>query len=137
MVTMSLTAVATTTYVQHPFIFAQLPSELIRQIFEHAAALDTRTALSLSLVASWVHNLAQPYLYHTVILSTARAVTSFTAALTSKPASFAPTHVKHLGILALGPMDAWSGREAGSNPLLVNVVDNGKRESRLCLAELW
>lgn len=89
-----------------PFIFAQFPNELICEIFEHAAASDLPTALSLSRVSSWVNHLVEPLVYHTVVLSTARSVTSFISALAQKPATFAPKRVKHLGIFALGPVQA-------------------------------
>lgn len=86
-------------------LFAALPVELVYEIFEHAAAADTATALALSLVSSWVNHLVEPMLYHTVVLSTARAVTAFHTTLSSKPPAFSAAHVKHLGIFAPGPVE--------------------------------
>ncbi len=86
-------------------LLATLPSELHLLILEHAASTSVATALSLSLVSSWVHTLAQPFLYHTVVLSNSRALSSFHTTMSSKPSDFASTHVKHLGIFAPGPVE--------------------------------
>ncbi|KAI0342119.1 hypothetical protein BDW22DRAFT_1300349, partial [Trametopsis cervina] len=91
--------------VTTPSLFADLPSELILNILEHAAAASVATALSLSRVSSWVRSLTEPFLFHTVVLSTSRALASFHAALLAKPPAFAAAHVKHLGILAPGPVE--------------------------------
>ncbi|KAI0093064.1 hypothetical protein BDY19DRAFT_406137 [Irpex rosettiformis] len=87
-----------------PTLLASLPSELHLIILEYAAS-SLATALSLSLVSTWVHTLVQPYLYHTVVLSTSRALSSFHTTLSSKPRCRASTHVKHLGIFAPGPVE--------------------------------
>lgn len=89
-----------------PSIFAKLPNEVLHEVFEHAAAQDTHTALALTLVASWVRHLVEPILYHTVVLSSARSVHSFLDALAHKPHHFGNENVKHLGIFAQGPTDA-------------------------------
>lgn len=86
-------------------IFTSLPLELVYEIFEHAAEADTATALAISLVSSWAKNLVEPMLYHTIILSTARAVTALHSTLLSKPSSFASARVKNLGIFAPGPVE--------------------------------
>lgn len=93
---------ATTT---QPFIFSQLPPELLLNIFEHAAAGDQKTARQLTLVSSWIRPWIEPLLYHTVVLSSAPALRSFVYALEQKPAQIAH-HVKNLGIFALGPMES-------------------------------
>ncbi|KAL4246028.1 hypothetical protein ABKN59_008837 [Abortiporus biennis] len=87
-----------------PWIFSQLPTELLQQVLEDAAC-NKDTALNLSLVSSWVRRWADPYLYHTVVLSTSRSLRSFKQALMNKPHSFPLTYVKHLGIFALGPVE--------------------------------
>jgi hypothetical protein len=86
-------------------LFASLPPEIVLVIFEQAAASSVAIALSLSLVSTWVHSLTEPFLYHTVIISTARALASFRSTLATKPHSFASTRVKHLGIFAPGPVE--------------------------------
>lgn len=86
-------------------IFAALPSEVILQILEHAAASSTRTALALALVSSWVRAFTEPFLYHTVVLSTARALAAFHSALLTKPPTFAHTNIRHLGVFAPGPVE--------------------------------
>ncbi|KAK7692741.1 hypothetical protein QCA50_004374 [Cerrena zonata] len=88
-----------------PFIFSQLPPELLLNIFEHAAVGDMKTARQLTLVSSWIRHWIEPLLYHTVVLSTAPALRSFVYALEQKPSQFAH-HVKNLGIFALGPMES-------------------------------
>ncbi|THH30775.1 hypothetical protein EUX98_g3410 [Antrodiella citrinella] len=86
-----------------PSIFAQLPGELLCDIFEHAAAQCPSNALALSLVSSWVHALVEPLLYHTVVLPSSRSLRAFLATLATKHPSF-PTHrVKNLGVFAIGP----------------------------------
>ncbi|KAF7792316.1 hypothetical protein EIP86_003352 [Pleurotus ostreatoroseus] len=87
-------------------IFARLPNELVQEVFVHAAAADTQTALALAQVASWVNALVEPLIYDTVVLPTSKAVKSFVATLAHKPAGFAPSRVRHLGVFALGPVDA-------------------------------
>ncbi|KAH9929512.1 uncharacterized protein BXZ73DRAFT_47948 [Epithele typhae] len=86
-----------------PFVFANLPVELVRDIFEHAARDDLATARDLTLVSSAVRRWTDPLLYHTVILASARALKAFAAALALKPASFAAAHVRTLGVLTVGP----------------------------------
>ncbi|CAL1706914.1 unnamed protein product [Somion occarium] len=88
-----------------PFIFSQLPTELLREIFEYAAC-DTKMALQLSLVSPWARHWIEPFLYHTVVLSTAPALRSFVYALEQKQPAFAHDRVKHLGIFAHGPIQA-------------------------------
>ncbi|KAI0076107.1 hypothetical protein K474DRAFT_1295357 [Panus rudis PR-1116 ss-1] len=89
-----------------PFVFSQLPPELLREVFEHAAQSDTKTALALSLVSSWTRQWVEPLLYHTVVLSTAPALRSFANALSHKPSTFAHDRVKNLGIFAQGPVQS-------------------------------
>lgn len=86
-------------------IFASLPSELVYEIFEHAAAANVKTALALSLVSSWANSLVEPVLFHTIVLPTARGVVAFHNTLCTKPPAFASTRVKHLGIFAPGPVE--------------------------------
>ncbi|KAH7888653.1 hypothetical protein F5I97DRAFT_731297 [Phlebopus sp. FC_14] len=83
--------------------FAALPSELILFIISLAAEHQP-TALALSLVSSWVHRQTEPALYHTVRLSSSRALTSFISTLDNKPPAFAGRTVKKLCITALGPI---------------------------------
>jgi len=91
--------------MQHaPLVFSNLPVELLRDIFEHAASSDHATARSLSLVSSAVRHWTDPALFHTVVLSSTRALRSFLDALATRPADFPQTRVKHLGIFALGPV---------------------------------
>lgn len=92
--------------VPAPLIFSHLPTELLRDIFEHAAADDRASARSLALVSSAVRRWTEPALYHTVVLPTAPAVRAFLRALSARPADFARTRVKHLGIFALGPVNS-------------------------------
>ncbi|KAH9858812.1 hypothetical protein C2E23DRAFT_718147 [Lenzites betulinus] len=89
-----------------PFVFSNLPVELVRDVFEHAARDDRATARTLTLVSSAVKQWTDPILYDTVVLSTARALKAFVAAITSKPASFARTRVRNLGIFTIGPMQS-------------------------------
>ncbi|KAH9839523.1 uncharacterized protein C8Q71DRAFT_516033 [Rhodofomes roseus] len=89
-----------------PLVFSNLPAELLRDVFEHAAALDPATARTLSLVSSAVRHWTEPLLYETVVLSSSRSLRSFLAAVSSKPAGFVRTRVKHLGIFALGPVQS-------------------------------
>ncbi|CCM01110.1 uncharacterized protein FIBRA_03158 [Fibroporia radiculosa] len=89
-----------------PLVFSNLPTELLRDIFEHAAVADIITARALSLVSSAVHHWTDPILYRTVVLSSARDLRSFLSAISHKPADFVRTRVKHLGIFALGPVQS-------------------------------
>ncbi len=89
-----------------PSVFAWLPTELLRVIFEVAAICDRKAALKLILVSSWVRHWIEPLLFHTVILYSARSLRAFILALSSKPPSFPKAHVKHLGIFALGPIQS-------------------------------
>ncbi|KAH9935488.1 uncharacterized protein B0H18DRAFT_975902 [Fomitopsis serialis] len=86
-------------------VFSNLPAELLRDIFEHAAA-DLATARTLSLVSSAVRRWTEPLLYQTVVLSSSRSLRSFLTAVCNKPADFVRTHVRHLGIFALGPVQS-------------------------------
>ncbi|KIJ67829.1 hypothetical protein HYDPIDRAFT_107344 [Hydnomerulius pinastri MD-312] len=85
--------------------FAALPSELILSVFSFAAQHHP-TALSLSLVSSWVHTHVEAALYHTVHLQSSRALASFISTLDSKPDTFTKEAVKKLCITALGPMSS-------------------------------
>ncbi|OCH92283.1 hypothetical protein OBBRIDRAFT_727097 [Obba rivulosa] len=92
---------------QHaPLIFSNLPVELLREVFEHAASSDRATARSLSLVSSRVRHWIDPALFHTVVLSSTRTLRAFLTALTKRPADFAAQRVKHLGVFALGPVQS-------------------------------
>ncbi|KZT72076.1 hypothetical protein DAEQUDRAFT_723243 [Daedalea quercina L-15889] len=87
-------------------VFSNLPAELLRDIFEHAAASDPATARTLSLVSSAIRHWTEHFLYHTVVLSSSRSLRSFLAAISTKPAEFVRTRVKHLGIFAVGPVQS-------------------------------
>lgn len=87
-------------------MFSNLPAELLRDIFEHAAASDPATARTLSLVSSTIRHWTEPALYHTVVLSSSRSLRSFLTAISHKPTEFVRTRVKHLGIFALGPVQS-------------------------------
>ncbi|OBZ67099.1 hypothetical protein A0H81_12835 [Grifola frondosa] len=89
-----------------PLIFCDLPTDLIRDIFELAALSDVPTARALTLVSSPVRHWTVPILYHTVILCSSRALRAFLSAISSKPADFPRTRIKHLGIFALGPVQS-------------------------------
>ena len=89
-----------------PTVFSNLPAELLRDIFEHAATSDPTTARTLSLVSPAIRHWTEPTLYHTVILSSSRGLRSFLTAISHKPAEFVRTRVKHLGIFALGPVQS-------------------------------
>lgn len=86
---------------KRPFDF---PAEILRDIFELAAQHDRSTALSLTLVSSWVRQWADPIIYHTVVLETNHALESFMTAISRKSTRFVETQVKHLGIFAMGPI---------------------------------
>ncbi|KAH7916505.1 hypothetical protein BJ138DRAFT_1139222 [Hygrophoropsis aurantiaca] len=88
-----------------PSHFALLPSELILSIFGFAAT-DRPTACALSLVSTWVHAHVEPILYHTVTLSSTKSLTAFLTTISAKPDNFALQRVKHLGIMALGPIES-------------------------------
>lgn len=90
----------------YPSIFAHLPTELLRDILELTASCERTAALKLALVSSWVRHWIEPVLFHTVALYSARSLKSFVFALSSKPTSFPSTHVKFLGIFALGPVQS-------------------------------
>lgn len=96
---------STTLTPSGPCIFAMLPNELIRDIFEMAAA-DKTTALALARVSSFARRWTEPVLYNTVVLSSARDLRAFCAAIASKSADFISARVKHLGIFALGPLQS-------------------------------
>ncbi|EJF65399.1 hypothetical protein DICSQDRAFT_99203 [Dichomitus squalens LYAD-421 SS1] len=87
-----------------PSIFSNLPVELIRDIFEHAAHSDRATARSLALVSSAVRHWTDPILYHTVVLSSTRSLRAFVDAISSRPSDFVRTRVRNLGIFTLGPI---------------------------------
>ncbi|KIY73122.1 hypothetical protein CYLTODRAFT_342910 [Cylindrobasidium torrendii FP15055 ss-10] len=93
-------------------LLASLPQDIAREIFEFAAYSDRQCAMDLTLVSKDVRLWTLPVLYHTVRLSSTRAVTRFLEAITPSNKStltpYCPLHrrVKHLGIFALGPLDA-------------------------------
>ncbi|KAI0743912.1 hypothetical protein C8Q80DRAFT_1220728 [Daedaleopsis nitida] len=89
-----------------PFVFSNLPVELVRDILEHAAHSDRATARNLTLVSSSVRYWTDPILYHTVILSSARSLRAFAAAIANKPADFVRTRVHNLGIFTVGPIQS-------------------------------
>ena len=86
-----------------PFAFSNLPVELVRDVLEHAAHDDHATALNLSLVSSVVRHWIDPILYHTVVLSSPRALRAFVAAIANKSPAFLSTRVRNLGVFVLGP----------------------------------
>lgn len=91
---------------------ANLPQDVVREIFEFAAYSDHQCAMDLTLVSRDVRFWTLPVLYHTVRLSSTRAVTRFLEAITpSRTSTLTPycplqRRVKHLGIFTLGPLDA-------------------------------
>ncbi|KAI0769711.1 hypothetical protein BD413DRAFT_477086 [Trametes elegans] len=87
-----------------PFVFSNLPVELVRDILEHAAHSDRATARNLTLVSSAVRQWTDPILYDTVVLSTAHSLRAFVAAIANKPSEFVRTRVRNLGIFTLGPV---------------------------------
>ncbi|PCH43650.1 hypothetical protein WOLCODRAFT_18489 [Wolfiporia cocos MD-104 SS10] len=87
-------------------VFSNLPAELLRDIFEHAATSDPATARTLTLVSSAARHWVDPILYETVVLSSARSLRSFLTAISQRPADFVRNTVKHLGIFALGPVQS-------------------------------
>ncbi|CDO74458.1 hypothetical protein BN946_scf184979.g13 [Trametes cinnabarina] len=89
-----------------PFSFSNLPVELVRDIFEHAAHADRATARNLTLVSSTVRHWTDPILYDTVVLSTTRSLRAFVAAIANKPSEFVRSHVRNLGIFTLGPVQS-------------------------------
>ncbi|KAI0374124.1 hypothetical protein BV20DRAFT_962101 [Pilatotrama ljubarskyi] len=89
-----------------PFVFSNLPVELVRDILEHAAHSDRATARNLTLVSSAVRRWTDPILYDTVVLATARSLRAFVAAIANKPADFMSTCVRNLGIFTLGPVQS-------------------------------
>ncbi|KAH9892495.1 hypothetical protein C8Q73DRAFT_666361 [Cubamyces lactineus] len=88
------------------FVFSNLPVELVRDILEHAAHSDRATARNLTLVSSAVKRWTDPILYDTVVLSTARSLRAFVAAIANKPSEFMRTRVRNLGIFTLGPVQS-------------------------------
>ncbi|PIL36104.1 hypothetical protein GSI_01764 [Ganoderma sinense ZZ0214-1] len=89
-----------------PLIFSDLPVELVRDIFEHAAHSDRTMARSLTLVSSAVRRWTDPILYRTVILSSARSVRAFVDAISNKSADFVRARVHNLGIFTPGPVQS-------------------------------
>ncbi|KAI0675217.1 hypothetical protein C8Q78DRAFT_965094 [Trametes maxima] len=89
-----------------PFVFSNLPVELVRDVFEHAAHSDRTTARNLTLVSSSVKHWTDPILYDTVVLSTARSLRAFVAAIANKPSEFVHSRVRNLGIFTPGPMQS-------------------------------
>lgn len=89
-------------------IFADLPVELILELFTHAAEADRSTALSLSRVSSWVRAHVEPTLYASVTLPTPSKLVAFRAALAARAdPDKSPAHcVRSLSITAPGPIDA-------------------------------
>lgn len=87
------------------WLFASLPSELLLEVFKHAA-YSKPCSTNLPLVASWVRQFTEPFLYHTVVLSSTKSLLAFLFALSQKPSSFPQAYVKHLGIFTLGPIQA-------------------------------
>ncbi|KZT28966.1 hypothetical protein NEOLEDRAFT_1057366 [Neolentinus lepideus HHB14362 ss-1] len=86
---------------KRPFDF---PPEILRDVFELAAEDHRVTALSLQLVSSWVRQWTDPIIYHTVVLETNKALSSFLSAISRKSTDFIEMRVKHLGIFAMGPI---------------------------------
>ncbi|TRM69875.1 hypothetical protein BD626DRAFT_563586 [Schizophyllum amplum] len=95
--------------------FPYVPTEILRDIVDFAAASSPRSAANLTLTASHVRAWVLPMMYHSVVLSTSPSVSKFLAALTS--AHLAPSSrlhlrrplqdlVRNLAILALGPIDS-------------------------------
>lgn len=89
-----------------PFVFSNLPVELVRDILEHAALSDRATARHLTLVSSAVRHWADPILYNTVVLSSTRALRAFLAAIANKCTEFIRTCVHNLGIFTIGPIQS-------------------------------
>ncbi|TFK90587.1 hypothetical protein K466DRAFT_583622 [Polyporus arcularius HHB13444] len=89
-----------------PFVFSNLPVELVRDILEHAALSDHATARNLTLVSSAVRHWTDPILYNTVVLSSARSLRAFLAAIANKPSDFVRTRVHNLGIFTVGPVQS-------------------------------
>ena len=89
-----------------PLVFSNLPVELVRDIFEHAAHSDRATARNLTLVSSAVRHWTDPILYNTVILSSARSLRAFLTAIANKPADFVRTRIHNLGIFTVGPVQS-------------------------------
>jgi hypothetical protein len=80
-----------------------LPVEILREIFELATLTDNKSAVNLSLTSKWVKQWTYPLMYHTVTLSTPRAVRTF---LSSPEAKATASLVRNLGIFTSGPMQS-------------------------------
>jgi len=81
------------------------PVELVRYILELAAANDTSTAYSISLLSRCVHAWIDPILYSRITL---HSPTSFATALHSKSAEFLSTHVKFLRLEHANVLQPWN-----------------------------
>ncbi|KAF8910354.1 hypothetical protein CPB85DRAFT_1305569 [Mucidula mucida] len=94
--------------------FPDMPIDILREVVECAASSDLQSALSLTLVSSYTRQWTLPLLYHTVRLSSSRAVSTFHETLSTmntgseRLTPSIPLHirVKNLAIFALGPMDS-------------------------------
>ncbi|EIW83320.1 hypothetical protein CONPUDRAFT_164282 [Coniophora puteana RWD-64-598 SS2] len=89
-------------------IFADLPIELILDVFTHAVEADRASALNLCRVSSWVRAHVEPTLYTSVALPTPSKLVAFRAALAApRDHDASPArHVRSLSITAPGPIDA-------------------------------
>ncbi|GJJ14575.1 hypothetical protein Clacol_008840 [Clathrus columnatus] len=85
--------------------FNDLPQDLVRLIFEHAAVMSSKAAISLTLVSRQVRGWVEPILYHTVVLWTSQSVNLFRVPFNSKPMSFFAHHVRNLFINGKYGMD--------------------------------
>ncbi|KAL1658752.1 hypothetical protein GGF50DRAFT_108301 [Schizophyllum commune] len=111
--------------------FPQVPTEILRDIVDVAAASSPKTAAALTLTASHVREWVLPMMYHTVVLSTSPSITKFLAAVSSthvpptsrlRPRAPLPDLVRNLAILALGPVDS-----------IVNIIERCRYvQNRAC-----
>ncbi|KAF9033302.1 hypothetical protein BDZ89DRAFT_1063042 [Hymenopellis radicata] len=93
--------------------FPDMPIDILREVVGFAASSNIQSALSLTLVSSYTRQWTLPLLYHTVHLSSSRAVSKFCETLShtnTGPERLTPSiplhrRVKNLAIFALGPMD--------------------------------
>ncbi|KAL1748778.1 hypothetical protein HDZ31DRAFT_28929 [Schizophyllum fasciatum] len=111
--------------------FPHMPTEILRDIVDVAAASSPRTAAALALTASHVREWVLPMMYHTVVLSTSPSIIKFLAAISAthlphtsrlRPRRPLSDLVRNLAILALGPVDS-----------IVSVIERCRRvQNRAC-----
>ncbi|KAF8902928.1 hypothetical protein CPB84DRAFT_1678495 [Gymnopilus junonius] len=76
----------------------ELPNEIQRIIFEHAASLDGKCALRLCQVAKYVYTWVRPILYQRIVMQDPRSAISFFKTLRTKPRGHFEPMIRSLAV---------------------------------------